>query len=378
VVKRTSLVLGLVAIAGCASIIDINRLDPPPAGASADGGDGGSEGGCSATGVTTLTLSPRGVHTVLDDKDVYFTRADPPRDSAILRCSKCGCDKPTELAKLNQPGGIAVDDTYVFWTDSHESGSLNRIDKNDPTHLQQVINQESPIGVTMDADFVYWTVIGGGPKGVTTAGVYRARKSDLGEVTLLTRSDQLPSNIVPYAIAVDDTYVYYTTAPDLNDQDAQEPCHADVTGAVYGTVRRVKKAGPALQTSDVLASKQACPLGLALDTGAIYWSNLGAGKTLAGSVWSMTKTGASQVRLASELGRPTSLAFFGDRLAWNVPASQRVESCATPACGDLASLATDQRNPSGVSADATGIYWAALGSVAENFSDGAVRRASPP
>lgn len=378
--KRASVagaVAGLVVMAGCASLIDVNTLEAPPPDASAESG-ASREAGCSATGVTTLTLSPRGVHTALDDKDVYFTRADPPRDSAILRCSKCGCATADLLAKTSQPGGLAVDDQYVFFTDTQVAGSLNRIDKSDPTKLVQIRDQESPIGVTVDADFVYWTVIGGGPKGVGTAGVYRARKSDLGQVTRLTKSESLPDDIVPYAVAVDDTFVYYTTAPDLNDTDAQQPCLAmDDAGAVFGTVRRVKKTG-GLQKSEVVASGQACPIGLALDGGAIYWANLGAGRSLAGSVWTRAKAGGTPAQLASGLGRPTSLALFGGRLTWNVPASQRIESCSLPACADIASLASEQRNPSGVSADATGIYWAALGTVAENFSDGAIRRASAP
>jgi len=371
-VKAALPFLVLAALAGCATILDIPELAAPPAGQGDGGADSSSEGSCSAPGVTNLTLSPRGVHTALDETDVYFTRADPPRDSAILRCSKCGCAAATELAKLNQPGGIAVDDRYVFWTDTVEAGSLNRIDKTDPTKRQQVVGQESPIGVAVDATHVYWTVIGGGPQGVATAGVYRAKKDDLSEVTRLAKSEKLPSDIVPYAIAVDETYVYYTTAPDLNDQDAQQPCND-----TFGTVRRVLKTG-GLQTSTVVATGQPCPVGLALGDDAVYWVNLGAGKALGGSLWTKPKAGGAPAQLVDNLGRPTSLAFHAGRLAWNVPANQRVESCTAPACSDVATLASDQRNPSGVSADGTGIYWVVLGSVGENFSDGALRRATAP
>lgn len=374
---RASLVVGLVVIAGCASIIDINRLEAPPPDAGADA-NGAAETGCSA-GVSTVTRSPRGVHTAVDDKDVYFTRGDPPRDSALLRCSKCGCERADELAKFGQPGGIAVDDQYVFFTDSSpDGGSLNRIDKSDATSLRQIRGLEAPFGVAVDAEFVYWTVIGGGPKGVGTSGVYRARKSDLGQVTRLAKSQLLPDDIVPYAISVDDTYVYYTTAPDLYDADPQQPClSSDDAGGVYGTVRRVKKTG-GLQTSEVIVSGQPCPVGLRLAGGALYWLNLGAGKSLSGSLWTQPTAGGTPVQLASGLGRPTSLALFGGRLTWNVPASERIESCSLPACADIKTLASGQRNPSGISADTTGIYWAALGTVAENFMDGAIRRVSVP
>jgi hypothetical protein len=385
-VKRAPLVVGFGVIVGCASILDIPELEaPPPAAPENDSGfeaavDAGAEAEAEAAcgsspGVSTLTKTPRSVHTAIDETDVYFTRADPPRDSAILKCSKCGCEKPTELVKLNQPGAIAVDDRYVFWTDNQEAGSLNRLLKSDPSKIQQITLQENPIGVAVDAQYVYWTVIGGGPQGIATAGVYRAKKDDLSEVTRLTKSADLPADVVPYAISVDATHVYYTTAPDLDDQNPETPCKA-----AFGTIRRVEKTGGALQTSAVIAMSQPCPVGLALGNDTIYWVNLGVG-ALAGSVMSKPKAEDVTVMptpLAGNLGRPTSLAFHAGRLAWNVPANQRIESCTATACSDLETLASDQRNPSGLSADRSGIYWAVLGTVNENFTDGALRRIALP
>jgi hypothetical protein len=369
-------VLVLSILAGCAAIVDLPELQAPPAGQQSDSGSDAdaSEAACNVPGLTNLAVTPRGLHTALDDTDVYFARADPPRDSAILRCSKCGCDKPTELATLNQPGGVAVDDRYVFWTDTQDNGSINRLDKKDPSVRQQVAGQESPLGVAVDDQFVYWTVIGGGPKGVATAGVYRAKKDDLSGVTRLAKSADLPDNIVPYAIAVDETYVYYTTAPDLNDQDAKVPCLDS-----FGTVRRVLKTG-GLQPSEVVASKQPCPVGLALGPDAIYWVNLGVGTALAGSLWTRPKAAGAGTQLLDSLGRPTSLAFHGGRLSWDVPASGRIETCAAAGCSNdtVKTLASEQHNPSGVSADDSGIYWVALGTATENFADGALRRTSTP
>ena len=369
--RHALIALALFVIAGCASILDIPTLQPPPPGFAEAGADGGREAACAATGVSNLVLTPRGVHTAVDDTDVYFTRGDPPRGSAVLRCAKCGCDMPTLLAKTSQPGGIAVDDKFVFWTDSVDNGSLNRLEKANPTNVQTLAGQETPIGVTVDAEFVYWTVIGG-VQGIDKAGIYRARKTDLGAVTKLTSSADLPDNIVPYAIGVDDTHVYYTTTPDLNDQDAQQPCNDS-----FGTVRRVLKTG-GLQPSQVVASKQGCPVGLALDEGNVYWANLGAGKALGGSVAMTKKSGGTPVKLADGLGRPTSLVLRKGRLAWNVPANQRVEGCTLPTCTDVATIADSQRNPSGLSADDSGVYWAVLGTVNENFTDGALRRFSGP
>lgn len=365
------LVAGVAAVAGCAALIEINDLSPPAGGAATDAGDAGAGDPCSTPGLTNLTVTPRALHIALDDTDVYFAKGDPPSDSAILRCSKCGCTEPTVLvSKQYQPGAIAVDADYVFFTDTQEAGSLTRFSKKDPSDRKQIAPLESPIGVAVDADYVYWTVIGGGPLGVASAGVFRAKK-DLTEVTRLAKAAELPDDIVPYAIAVDDTHVYYTTAPDLVE-NSQEPCNAD-----YGTIRRVPKTG-GLHTSEKLATRQPCPLAIAIDSDAVFWTTLAVGSALGGSVRTSPKAGGQERKLADGQGRPTSVAIHRGRLTWNVPGSQRIVSCTMPECADPTTLASAQGNPSAVRADDTGIYWSTFGTTPLNFTDGALRRVSPP
>jgi hypothetical protein len=190
-------------------------------------------------------------------------------------------------------------------------------------------------------------------------------------VTKLARSQDLPDDIVPYELAVDETHVYYSTAPDLNEVDPNKPCNDS-----FGTIRRVDKRG-GLQTSEVVAQGQACPLAIALSPDRVYWANIGAGMGLAGSIWTKPKSGGTAAPLVEGEGRPTSIAFHDGRLTWNTPANQRLSTCIAPACADIVTLAADQRNPSGITADTSGIYWAVLGTVAENFADGAIRRAAP-
>jgi hypothetical protein len=359
-------------LASCAAIIDVKDLRPPDAVTGDDAAADAEAGACGAAGVANLTNTPRGLHTALDETDVYFTRGDPPLNSAILRCSKCGCDKPTELAsKLPLPAGIAVDDAYVYWTDSLE-GSLTRIAKADPTQKQTMKSLDQPIGLAIDDAYVYWTEIGTGDS-LARAGIWRAKKADFSSPTLLTSAATLPDDLIPYAIAVDATDLYFTTAPDLDDQNAMMPCDAS-----NGTIRRVAKAGNANQTSSKLASGQACPVAIALSGDAIYWANLGAGTGLAGSIYARPKSGNAATMLADGQGRPTSIAWSGGRITWTSPASESLLTCTAPACADIASLASTQPNPSGISADDSGIYWVVLGTVATNFEDGALRRASSP
>lgn len=368
--RRAPLAVGLAVIVGCASILDIPRLEPPAGGV--DGGIDSSDGGsCQAEGVTNLTVAPRSVLVALDETDAYFTRSAAPPQSAILRCSKCGCKEPTTVVGgLANAAAIAVDDRYVFWTEGELGGSLNRVDKSDPTKRKQITGWVSPYGVTVDADFVYWTVIGGDD--LSSAGVYRATK-DLGAVTRLAKTADSPDNIIPYGIAVDDTYVYYTLASNLNEGNSALPCDGE-----SGTVRRVRKDG-GLQVSTTIAKGQACPIAIALSELEVYWVNLGAGtEASSGSLWTAPKAGGPAKRLADKIGRPTSLALHAGRLTWTAPGFRRIDSCRAPDCSGLATLADDPTNPSGVSADGSGIYWVTLGRDAQLFQDGAERRAPAP
>lgn len=385
----------VAALAGCAALIDINHYDPPPApeadaDVDVDAGppdtgpiEAGAPDACILTpdgGAQMLAATPLAVHLALDETDVYYGHSDPPRDSAILRCSKCGCQTPQQLAKLAQVGGLAVDDSFVFYTDYTETGSLNRLDKK-TLEVQQIPNQISPFGVAVDGTYVYWTVIGSSD--ITTAGIWRAQKVDLGNATQLAKTQEDPDNVIPYAIAVDDTYVYYTTTPDLLDGNTVTPCMDNEAGPSHGTVRRVpKNATPPVVEGETLATAQPCPVGLAVDNSTVYWLNLGAGAALNGSVWSVPKGGPSSAgqQLIDGLGRPNTLALHAGRLYWPSPGYQRIETCLPAGCKDnVVTLSSRESNPADVAADDSAVYWVDVGTVANLFGDGALRRApSPP
>lgn len=370
--RALSVLLGL-AVVSCAAIIDIPELRAPD-GTTTDGGGGADA--CAATAATSLVVTPRGVHTALDASYVYFTRGDPPTNNAILRCGKCGCDSPEEIVKkIGTPGALAVDDDAIYWTESSLiTGTVNRVPKSDPTAKRRIAPLEQPFALALDETYLYYTVLGGSSAAsLQGAGVWRAKKQDLSEPTQLTKTDAKPNdeNILPYALAVDATHVYFAVAPDLTERP-EEPCNGS-----RGRIRRVKKDGPANQTPETLASGQACPVAIVVHDDSISWATFGVGTASAGSIFTLPKSGGTPKLLAQEQGRPTSIAFRNGRVIWNTPANQRVVSCTTPACDDLDDVAASQVNPSGVSADTSGIYWVVLGTVAQNFTDGALRRAAP-
>gem|GEM_PF-7002663 len=373
--RRASLALLAALVAGCAALIDINDLEAPTGVAAIDAG---AEAGCVAgREPTNLLVTPRGLRTALDATDVYFTYAYPGQGQ-IRRCAKCGCTEPAIVAAgITAVGGLAVDDTAIYWTDTDTAGSINRADKAGGGN-KKTLPADGAIGVAVDERYVYWTVIGSEANNLRNAGVWRANKEDLSSPIKLTSATTLPDNLIPYAIAVDDAAVYYTTAPDVDDTDETNPCKQyDDSGASYGTVRRIDKS-TANQRSTVLVSGQPCPLALAASEGALFWANLGTTGAFDGSVWTSAKNGTGARLLAGKQGRPTSVVVREGHVAWSSPASQSVVACTVASgCQDLLPLAIDQANPSGLSADESGVYWVALGTPNQTFLDGALRRAMP-
>lgn len=64
----------------------------------------------------------------------------------------------TELASASVPTVIAVDDTFVYWTDGTDAVSRVPIAGGEPTQI--ATGQKSPFGIAVDATYVYWTNIG--------------------------------------------------------------------------------------------------------------------------------------------------------------------------------------------------------------------------
>lgn len=128
---------------------------------------------------------------VVDDSHVYFNRFMKP---GLFRVSKTG-GKPEQLAAIRRASYLDVDDSHVYFG-NYGGRAVQRVLKTGGKLETVVKNAGRPIGVAVDADFVFW-----GNESSST--INRAAKDGSG-ITELARGqinhDQLHA---------DDSHVYW-------------------------------------------------------------------------------------------------------------------------------------------------------------------------
>ena len=142
----------------------------------------------------------------------------------------------------------------------------------------------------------------------------------------------------PYGIAVDTTHVYW----------------ADVTA---GTVMSVPLGGG---TPATLASGQPSPYGVAVDATSVYWTSQSASN---GTVMSVPLTGGTPVTLAADQLNPYGIVIDGTSVYWTVQSNPGtvVKAPLNGDGGSVMTLASGQNRPSGIALDAANVYWTTSG-----------------
>jgi len=143
----------------------------------------------------------------------------------------------------NNPQGIAVDATSVYWTTyAPSTGTVMKVDVNGGVPRTLASEQGGPQGIVVDRTNVYWLDVSNG-----VDGTVMRMDLDGGNVTTLARSP------VPGSIAIDDTSLYWT---DLGP----------------GSVRKIPVGGGAVTTL-ALASPTSGPGGIVVDATSVYWTD---------------------------------------------------------------------------------------------------------
>ncbi len=133
-------------------------------------------------------------------------------DGAVYRITP----SPPWVSPLEQPGGIVVNGTSVIWA-NQGAGTLQKKDNSGGAPSTLLTDQTFADDLVIQSGVVYWTYPGSTP----STGAVMSFAIASGKVTT-----EAPLQDSPRRVAVDDTYVYWTTAGAANGQ-----------GAVYRVVK---------------------------------------------------------------------------------------------------------------------------------------------
>ncbi len=195
----------------------------------------------------------------VDSTHVYFTESSP---ATVKKVSKAG-GAITTLATGGSAafGGIAIDDTDVYWMESGAGrGNVLKVSKNGGA----VTNLANLIFITrnriaVDTSFVYFTETGS----IGAGAVKKVPKTGGTVVTLASNLND------PGAIVADSTTVYFLECGSLT------PCSG---GVPTGALKKVSKDGGLVTTLFTTAIGQSPgTIGLDVDNTAVYFADPGKG-----------------------------------------------------------------------------------------------------
>lgn len=184
------------------------------------------------------------------------------------------------------------------------------------------VQQNVPYGVAVDGEFVYWTNIASGAPGSGSVMRQSLHGGDAGTIVTLASGLNNPS-----AIAVDATSVYWanfgTKASSFTD----------------GSIARVSKTGSDGGVPTTLASGLSHPLAIAVDAASVYFANQGS---------------QAAGYLDGTIGK-APLGGGGDGGSWTT-------------------LADNQASPSAIAVDATSVYFTDSGDASIGYVNGSVQK----
>jgi hypothetical protein len=201
---------------------------------------------------------------------VYWTSYTP---HTIWRAAADGSQQQTPLAvasaddpvlKVVAPLSLALDATYLYWTDDDGVHRMVATDIGKPAAaiLDFAIDPSaSPSEMLLDEGRLYWISRFGDVRS-------KATSADPAEAPLVYQGAQPDA---PVQIAVDATHLYWI--------------------AKSGAVSRARKTGGAVElvVAGVSPAPAEAPPGLAVDCGAVYWTNTHPTMADKGTLWKAAK-----------------------------------------------------------------------------------------
>lgn len=278
-----------------------------------------------------------------------------------------GVCKPATLA-TNQahPTGLAIDESYVYWTNQAPLGAVMRARKTGAAQPEIVAaNQDSPFDIAVDDTNVYFTATGGE---LPDAGqVLSAPKSGLrqGEAPTVLAAKQTR----PAGIAIHDDYVFWTAqgvvrschrlVPWTSGENVRDPgvlhaIAADVSYVYWSntTEQRIMYKGRYEDDGSVghlLADTGSPPRGVTAAKGLLYWAEEG-GRIMKWNTVSLQATVVTKDDAAWDVSAD------GADVYWTKFTKNEVRSLSSPL-----PLAPNEDGPYDIASDSDAVYWTDYG-----------------
>ncbi len=337
-------------------------------GTGAKGAAGGGDSGTDAASAAPTAIAagqPAPMAIAVDDTFVYWTNAGTSpsfADGAVMKAPK-GASGPAQMLATGPAAGVAQQGDHVYWT-ATSGNAVSALPKAGGTPFALALSMPGlgPLPIAADPMGVVWGDMGAG------GAVQGAELVSLASPSMLAGGT---GSVI--AVALDPAYVYWLDEFTQNDEGEVG------AGAVQRVLRSGADAGDG-GAGELLVANELLPYAIVADSTALYWVAAGASSVRAADL-----DGSNPRTLATGVTGAYNLAIDDTSLYWTttLPAAASPSGAVwkMPKAGGPVTLLVDgQENPWGLAVDATSVYWVNRGTRSDggpsfDQGDGRVMRA---